>query len=224
MVIEGQLLVLGGQALRARVHELKRGGMKTEPAFAHALGLTGDPYAALLALETWSPARLRSLVGRAPSTPAPPAIAPYTGDRAALVPLFRLADDSDQAIAGYLTRGTVLVATRGGDLLGHVQMIADDAPATWELKSVAVVEPHRNDGLGRRLVEAGLGHARGCGASRVILATAGADTQLLRFYQRIGFRLVRIERDAFTPAVGYPPDLFVDGIRLLDRVWLDFTW
>jgi hypothetical protein len=54
--------------------------------------------------------------------------------------------------------------------------------------------------------------------------SAGADTQLLRFYQRIGFRLVRIERDAFTAAAGYPPDLFVDGIRLLDRVWLDFTW
>jgi hypothetical protein len=25
-------------------------------------------------------------------------------------------------------------------------------------------------------------------------------------------------------AAGYPPGLFVDGIRLLDRVWLDFTW
>ncbi len=33
-----------------------------------------------------------------------------------------------------------------------------------------------------------------------------------------------IERDAFTAAAGYPPHLFVDGIRLLDRVWLDFTW
>ena len=78
--------------------------------------------------------------------------------------------------------------------------------------------------MARRLIEAGLAHARDHGASRVILATGAADTQLLRLYQRIGFRMVRIERDAFTPAAGYPRELFVDGVRLLDRVWLDLTW
>jgi predicted N-acetyltransferase YhbS len=154
----------------------------------------------------------------------PPVIAIHTEDRDALRPLFRLADDSEQEIESYLERGTVLVALEGGEPVGHVQMIEDEAPATWELKSLAVVEAHRSHGLGRRLVEAGLGHARRQGASRVVLATGTADTDLLRFYQRIGFRMVRIERDAFTPAAGYPADLFVDGIRLIDRVWLDFTW
>jgi len=151
-------------------------------------------------------------------------ITEHTGDRAALLPLFRLADDSEPAIASYLACGTVLAAVDRGELAGHVQMIADEAPATWELKSLAVAEAHRNQGLGRRLVEAGLGHARDRGASRVILATGAADTGLLRFYQRLGFRMVRIERDAFTPAAGYPPGLVVDGIPLLDRVWLDVTW
>jgi ribosomal protein S18 acetylase RimI-like enzyme len=147
-----------------------------------------------------------------------------TGDRAALLPLFRLADDPDQEIASYLARGTVLVATDGSELVGHVQIIEAVAPATWELKSVAVAASHRHHGLGRRLVEAGLAHAQDHGASRVLLATGAADTALLRFYQRIGFRMLRIERDAFTPAAGYLPELRVDGIRLLDRAWLDFTW
>jgi hypothetical protein len=31
-----------------------------------------------------------------------------------------------------------------------------------------------------------------------------------------------IERDAFTPATGYPPGLVNDGIGLRDRVWLDY--
>ncbi|HET7506270.1 MAG TPA: GNAT family N-acetyltransferase [Kofleriaceae bacterium] len=84
--------------------------------------------------------------------------------------------------------------------------------ATWELKSVAVAADHRHHGLGRRLVEAGLAHARDHGASRVLLAAGAADIALLGFYQRIGFRMLRIERDAFTPATGYPPDLVVDGI------------
>ena len=57
-----------------------------------------------------------------------------------------------------------------------------------------------------------------------MLATAAADTGVLRFYQRLGFRLMRIERDAFTPAAGYPTELLVDGIRLRDRAWLDVTW
>ncbi len=30
-----------------------------------------------------------------------------------------------------------------------------------------------------------------------------------------------IERDAFTPATGYPQQIVIDGIPLRDRVWLD---
>jgi hypothetical protein len=77
MVIEGQLLVIGGAALAARVRELKRGGMKTEPAFAHLLGLDGDPYEALLSLEAWPPERLRDLVAGSRAT----ARAPEAGGR-----------------------------------------------------------------------------------------------------------------------------------------------
>ena len=53
------------------------------------------------------------------------------------------------------------------------------------------------------------------------VATGAADTGNLRFYQRLGFRMRSIERDAFTPANGYPPGLEIDGIELRDRVWLD---
>jgi hypothetical protein len=38
--------------------------------------------------------------------------------------------------------------------------------------------------------------------------------------RRLGFRLRRIERDAFTEATGYEPQ-DVDGIPLRDRVWFD---
>jgi ribosomal protein S18 acetylase RimI-like enzyme len=130
-----------------------------------------------------------------------------------LLPSFLLADD-----------GTVLIARDGTRVVGHVQMIVTEPPATWELKSLAVAASHRRRGLGRELVAVGLAHARDHGARRVLLATAAADVGLLHFYQRLGFRLLRVERDAFTPAAGYPPDLFVDGVRVLDRVWLDREW
>ncbi|MBC7975365.1 MAG: GNAT family N-acetyltransferase [Myxococcales bacterium] len=151
------------------------------------------------------------------------AIAEYPGDRAALLPLFRLADDSESEIAGYLGRGTVLVATDDGRHVGHVQMIEGDASDTWELKSIAVVEAHRGTGLGRELLTRGISHAQHRSARSVVLSTGAADARLLRFYQRHGFRLCRIDRDFFTPATGYPADLHVDGVRLLDRVWLDLA-
>ena len=55
----------------------------------------------------------------------------------------------------------------------------------------------------------------------MVVATAAADVGNLRFYQRCGFRFAAVERDAFVPATGYPEPIVIDGIPLLDRVWLD---
>src|SRR4051812_45449986 len=62
--------------------------------------------------------------------------------------------------------------------------------------------------------------ARAEGHAMLAVATAPADIGNLRFYQRLGFRMREIERDAFTEATGYPPQ-DVDGIPLRDRGWLD---
>ena len=148
-------------------------------------------------------------------------ISQFDGDRAELRSLFQIADDSDVEIDGYLRDGTVLVAIDGTDLVGHVQMIETGLAATIELKSLAVVPTQRGTGLGGRLVEAGIAYAQAHGCRRVVLSTGAADTHLLRFYQRLGFRFTHVDRDIFTVAAGYPPDLAVDGIRLLDRVWFD---
>jgi len=59
------------------------------------------------------------------------------------------------------------------------------------------------------------------GVTIVRVATAAADLGNLRFYQRQGFRMHSIERDAFTESSGYPPGSRVAGIPLRDRVWLD---
>lgn len=49
--IEYWLLATRDEAFRTRIVDLKKAGMKTEPAFALALGLTDDPYEKLLDFE-----------------------------------------------------------------------------------------------------------------------------------------------------------------------------
>ena len=62
LVVEARLLAVGGSALRERVRQLKAQGLKTEPAFAKLLALPGNPYQALLALETCTDQQLHQLV------------------------------------------------------------------------------------------------------------------------------------------------------------------
>jgi ribosomal protein S18 acetylase RimI-like enzyme len=97
----------------------------------------------------------------------------------------------------------------------------DGEDGELELKSMAVAEERRGDGVGRTLVEAALARCRDRGVHRITVSTASADTGNLRFYQRQGFRLLKVDRDVFGPEAGYPEGIVIDGIPLRDRVWLD---
>ena len=145
----------------------------------------------------------------------------YAGPHRDLAWSFRLAEDSEQLLESYLGLGRVWVARGSEDeILGHLQAVARD-PETWEVTNTAVVEPARGAGVGRALLERAADEARRDGATRVILATAAADTGALRFYQRCGFRMTHVVRDAFATYRGYPPGIVVDGIPMLDQVWFE---
>jgi GNAT superfamily N-acetyltransferase len=148
-------------------------------------------------------------------------VAEHTGPRATLRPLFELAEDSSRELDAYIGAGRVLVARVGDAIVGHVQITDARAPAEAELKNMAVEPSHQRRGVGRALVAAAIELLREEGRSSLVVATAAADIGNLRFYQRLGFRMRSIERDAFTTASGYPPGLLIDGIELRDRVWLD---
>ena len=45
----------------------------------------------------------------------------------------------------------------------------------------------------------------------------------VRFYQRCGYRMLCVVRDAFIPATGYVTDELIDGIPLRDQIWFDLT-
>ena len=145
----------------------------------------------------------------------------YGGPRGQLRALFELAEDSAAELDSYIDVGRVLVATSDDEIIGHLQLTGTGDPRQVEIKNMAVRETWQGHGIGRRLIQVAVDLAAAEAVPTILVATAAADIGNQRFYQRQGFRMRSVERDAFTPATGYPPGLLIDGIELRDRVWLD---
>ena len=54
-----RLVKIGGNEFIDRVRQLKESGLKTEPAICRVMGISGEPYAAVLELERWSEYKLK---------------------------------------------------------------------------------------------------------------------------------------------------------------------
>ena len=150
----------------------------------------------------------------------------HEAPRGDLRELFLLAEDSPEQLDRYVNLGRVLVAVEDGAIVGHLQLVACEEPEDLEdleVRSLAVVETRQGHGIGRALVERAVAEARAGGAGTLVVATATADVGNLRFYQRLGFRMLRVERDTFTASEGYPDGLVIDGIPLRDRIWLTLS-
>lgn len=144
----------------------------------------------------------------------------HDAPRAELRSLFELAESSKSQLDGYIGLGRVLIASDDDAIVGHLQLIEGPEPGDVELKSMGVLPARQRSGIGRALVAAAVERSVADGRRRMVVSTAAADTGALRFYQRVGFRMASIERDAFTPATGYPDPILIDGIPVRDRVWM----
>ncbi len=79
-------------------------------------------------------------------------------------------------------------------------------------------------GVGMALIEAVVAEARRIGCARVWLITTNDNLHALRFYQKRGFRLVAVHRDAVDRARQIKPEIPLvgnDGIPLHDEIELE---
>jgi GNAT superfamily N-acetyltransferase len=134
--------------------------------------------------------------------------------------LFALADDSAVAIGEYLDEGVVHVATIGGTALGLSQVVQMEG-GVCELRSLAVLPGRRRRGLGTRLVARSASWARERSGNRLVTGIPSARLDVLGFCQRLGFRVLRVDRDVYGPEHGYSEGLVAHGIQVRDRVWLE---
>jgi putative acetyltransferase len=66
-------------------------------------------------------------------------------------------------------------------------------PLTCELRKMYLRRSHRGKGLGRRLLEDALNHAKRLGFRRVTLETASVLKEAIRLYERHGFKPIQAD-------------------------------
>lgn len=113
-----------------------------------------------------------------------------------------------------------LVATIGGEPAGLAtySAVGDD----WEL--VTIHAEVRLVGVGSALLQAVEDLAEAAGAQRVWLVTTNNNTGALRFYQRAGYDLIGLYRDAVTNArATLKPEIptRIDGIQVRHELELE---
>src|SRR5918912_4537212 len=112
----------------------------------------------------------------------------FEGPRSALADLFALADDSPEQVERYRDLGRVLVARDGPAVIGYLQLTPGEGANETEVKSLAVREDRQGTGIGHSLMTRAIAVCREENCSSLLVATAAADTRVLHFYQRLGFR------------------------------------
>jgi len=141
--------------------------------------------------------------------------------REPFLPLLLLADESLEQVRSYMQRGDLFAFIDPDGAAVGIVLTIPEADGSVELKAVAVDATRQNLGIGRRMLAAVIEELRRRGVRRAVVGTANAGIGQLAYYQKAGFRLLRIERDFFSPARGYPAVMEDNGIRLRDMVWMD---
>lgn len=143
------------------------------------------------------------------------------GSRERFLPLFLLADESVQQVRSYMNTGDLYSYSSEDGIVAGIVLAIPSEPDVVELKAVAIDLQHQARGIGKRMLTDVLAELRELGCKRVIVGTANAAIGQLAFYQKVGFRLMSIERDFFSPAKGYAEVIEEAGIRMRDMVWMD---
>jgi len=128
-----------------------------------------------------------------------------------------LADPSEAAVQQYLEDGKLYIAEWDDTVVGVYVLLRADG-SLWALKNIAVTPEWQGKGVGKALIAAAISSARALGATSLEVGTGNSSIDQLAFYQKAGFRMVRIAKNYFT--LNYDEPIFENGIQCRDMVIL----
>lgn len=101
---------------------------------------------------------------------------------------------SGSEIRRLMNRETFLVAEQMGRLIGAVEVRVQGTIGYFGM--LAVDPSARRAGVGRALVEAAENHCRAAGCTVMTMSTGEDRTELIPYYERMGYRVTAIEPSA----------------------------
>lgn len=111
-------------------------------------------------------------------------------------------------------------AAEGGEITGLITCRTRGG----EMEILSLDSAVENRGVGSALLEKAVSEARRLGCARVFLITTNDNTRALRFYQRRGFDMVRLYRNALEESRRLKPEIPPvgnDGIPLRHEIELE---
>jgi len=143
----------------------------------------------------------------------PPVFQPMTADdlaavsslEASLHPFpWSLENFADSLAQGHFAE----VCRLGDELIGYsvVMAVLDEA----HLLDIGVARSHQGQGLGFRLLQRAIDHARSDGATRMLLEVRAANEPAIAFYRRFGFSQIGLRRGYYPANIGREDALVFD--------------
>lgn len=121
--------------------------------------------------------------------------------------------DRGRFFAGRTAPEDVLVAEAGDAVVGYVQIgPAIPVPSNAHVitvRGLAVDPERRGEGIGRRLVEAAVAAARGCGGRRLTLRVLAPNAAARAVYEACGFVVEGVLREEFLLDGRYVDDVLM---------------
>lgn len=131
--------------------------------------------------------------------------------------LLLLADPEREIIDSYIHDSWVFAAYQEGQLVG-CYVLANLTAESAEIKNIVVSEPYQNQGIGKSLLAHAILTAKSHQKKQLVIATADTSTGQLHLYQKMGFKILKIEKDYFPKH--YQNPIFENGIQCRDRIVL----
>ncbi|GAA3304792.1 GNAT family N-acetyltransferase [Dactylosporangium vinaceum] len=124
-----------------------------------------------------------------------------------LIPVLRDAEEGDDRIRAVLRDPlSVAYAASSDGLLVGAAVVREG-----EIVYIAIVEEHRRRGYGRQILD----ELKRANPGGLVVGTANSSLDNIAFYQRCGFRMLRVERDYFAYI---DPPIVEHGIPMLDMI------
>ncbi|MDN4616475.1 GNAT family N-acetyltransferase [Paenibacillus sp. PsM32] len=137
------------------------------------------------------------------------------------ITLLMLADPDLEAIQRYKAYCRWWIAEIANHVVGVCGVLQRTAQE-WEIMNIAVEEGYEGQGIGSKLLDEVLEQLKQFKANVVTVATGNSSLRALAFYQKHGFRIIRIEHDHFT--THYEQPIIENGIVCRDQIILQKSW